>query len=177
MKRASVLAGLMACVLGCMPARLAAQQLSKPHVDFRTQQELDNEIARLQFERQELSLGGPIALTIGGGAGLAISAVVTIYALLYGVLCDAAGLHGDQFDAQHDCGAEPIVLGGVLGMLVGAGILVWGIVDLVSTLRARRENTRQLRELMPLRRQLGPRADVNFRVRSDGMQLSVAIRL
>src|SRR5687768_8905641 len=109
---------------------------------------LEAELRELERRRAEISLGGPIAMMIGGGVGFVTGGVVLLAAAMLDAMCDPDFGDGSCSGADDSV----YVIGGV-AMLAGAVIGIAGLVMLIDRAEERRPLGVRIKEI---RRQLGP---------------------
>jgi len=108
----------------------------------------EDELAQLEAERRQLSLGMPIALSIAGAVTLATGASVLLLGVLMNSTCEQPTLDRDYHytcDGSKD-GDSAIVIGAVASV-VGGVLGAVGLVQLIDRAGERRELGRRIKEL------------------------------
>lgn len=104
------------------------------------------ELEQLERERAELSLGGPIAMLIGGGVLLASGGALLLFTAMSEAWCAA----NDGFETRCSGPDDAFYLVGGMAMLGGAVLAIVGLIELLDRARERRRLGVRIKELRRL---------------------------
>ena len=165
---------------GAAPAPYASAPYPPWYPAYARRSMLETELSDLQRRRAELSLGGPIAAVIAGGAVLAVSAVLLLVAVAVDNNCSYYDYDYSYYEDDYRCDdgdATTLYIVGGFGAVLGGLTLVYGIFRLVDRGSERRELGRRMKEI---RRELGygsqAALDVRLGIGSDRAGLRLQAR-
>ena len=112
-----------------------------------------DELKELERARAEIGLGGPIALTITGGATAGLGAGFLLFGLLLESMdCDETVEPVDDYDTCTSGDFTPLIVLGTVGVVAGAVMLAIALPTMFSRIDQRRSLGIRIKEL---RRELG----------------------